>query len=203
MKINISNIELDLKNYRQKIEANDKYMETMEAFVKEAQSRYETLECMFNKMNETYKDLADFYAFEQNKYSLGEFFTDLKTFSNQFIECNDENIKLRETEEKIKRAEEEREQREKEKQARKIQKEKLMQSSTGGNGDTGVMDNLLEALQSGKLFEIGNSNGPMGINGIGRGRRPIRETRRDVSAMMGKRSLKKGHLNYYFIVKFP
>ena len=67
--------------------------------------------------------------------------------------------------------------REKEKAARKNQKEKLMQSHTDEMGDTGVMDNLLEALQSGKLFTASTSTttGP-GFNstGGGRGRRPPR-----------------------------
>ena len=105
--------------------------------------------------------LADFYSFDSSKYVIGEFFGDLKTFSLQFQVCLEDNLKIKETEEKIKRAEEEREKREKEKQARKTHKEKLMQSTTTGGemGDTGVMDNLLEALQSGKLFEA-SSGGP-------------------------------------------
>ena len=170
MKTNINNSELDLKNYKNKVDQNDKYAEIMEAFLKDARTRYETLDCMFNKMNDSYKDLADFYSFEISKYPLGEFFTDLKTFCNQFEQCLEENIKFKETEEKIRRAEEERNNREKEKQARKAQKEKLIQSSANrGDGDTGVMDNLLEALQSGKLFEATNPN----TSGPGR-RRPMR-----------------------------
>ena len=80
---------------------------------------------------------------------------------------------MKETEEKIKRAEEEREKREKEKQARKTHKEKLMQSSTVGGemGDTGVMDNLLEALQSGKLFEASSAGAPKQV------RRPVNRDR--------------------------
>lgn len=75
-------------------------------------------------------------------------------------------------------------QREKEKAARKNQKEKLMQSHTDEMGDTGVMDNLLEALQSGKFFEAGSGSGPPhNSTGGGRGRRP---PRRDHNAMMGE-----------------
>lgn len=175
VKTNINNTELDLKNFRMNPAKNDHYVDVMETFMNEAQSRYETLECMFNKMNEVYKELADFYAFELNKYPLGEFFTDIKTFCAQFKQCEEENSKLKETEEKIKRAEEERSQREKEKQARKTQKEKLMHATKHGGdmGDTGVMDNLLEALQSGRLFEAGSGNSNMNAP-MGRGRRPMR-----------------------------
>jgi hypothetical protein len=178
IKTSINHVELDLKNLKQKQEKNDQFAEVMESFMKDAKSRYETLECMFQKMNEAYKDLADFYTFEQSKYSLGEFFTDLKTFTNQFNQCVDENIRLKEAEEKLRRAEEERKQREKEVQARRCQKEKLMQSSISnsesGMGDgTGVMDNLLEALQSGKFFEGSASNNAN--NRLLRGRRPARD----------------------------
>lgn len=171
MKLNINNADLDLRNLKQKNPGgNDKFIDVMESFVRDAKSRYETLECMFNKMSDAYKELADFYTFESNKYTIGEFFTDVKTFSMQFQQCHDENAKLKETEEKIRRAEEEREKREKEKEARKTQKEKLMQTRGKGNGESGVMDNLLEALQSGELFEA-KTNGPRGV------RRPMRDAR--------------------------
>ena len=170
MKTSIKNLELDLKNFKNKLDQSDKYLEIMEAFSNDARARHETLDCMFNKMNECYKELADFYAFDGSKYPLGEFFTDLKTFCQQFEQCLNDNLKFKETEQKVRRAEEERNTREKEKQARKAQKEKFIKSgSNGGDGDTGVMDNLLEALQSGKIFEAANPN----INGPGR-RRPMR-----------------------------
>lgn len=165
IKVNINHVDLDLRNASKQQRAdqpNDKFAQTMETFAKEAQARFETLECMHQKMNEAYKELADFLAIEQSKYPLGELFTDLRAFTQQYQQCVDENQKLRETEEKIRRAEEERKQREQEKAARKCQKEKLMQTKVNGDemGDTGVMDNLLEALQSGKLFEVSANGGP-------------------------------------------
>lgn len=165
----------ELRASGSKRNANDRYVEIMESFLSDTKTKYENFECRFNKMNELYKDLADFYAFDVVKYPLGELFTDLKTFTAQFQQCMEENKKLKETEEKIKRAEEDKQQREKEKQVRKTQKEKIMQSTKNGGdmGDTGVMDNLLEALQSGKLFEAGGG-GPGGNMGMGRGRRPMR-----------------------------
>ena len=180
MKTNINNLDLDLKNLRIASKScSDKYYETMETFLKEVKTRYETLECMFNKMNDAYKDLVDFYALDVAKYTPGEFFGDLKQFCAQFQQCDVENRRLREAEEKQKRCEEERAQREKEKQARLNQRAKLMQqTSTNRNGersDTGVMDNLLEALQNGQFFEPGpgsNSGGGKGL-ALGRGRRPI------------------------------
>lgn len=168
MKTSVTNLELDLKTTKRSSDPADRYLDIMDTFLKEAQSQYETLEVMFKKMTDAYKDLAEFFAFDANKYPLGEFFTDLRTFSVQFQQCVDENRRARETEEKIRRAEEERAAREKEREARKTQKERLMMqqaassSSSSSNpssskgmmnsaagaaaatemGDTGVMDNL-------------------------------------------------------------
>lgn len=59
--------------------------------------------------------------------------------------------------EKIKRAEEEKARKDKEKQARLNQKDQFMKS----DNDTGVMDNLLEALKGGQYFET-KPNHPRG-----------------------------------------
>lgn len=107
IKTNNNNIQIDLRLAKQKNDtSNEKFVEIMEPFLEDAQSRYETIECMLTKMNEAFRELADFYAFEKNKYTMSEFFTDLKVFSQQFHQCHMENIKLKETEEKIRRAEE-------------------------------------------------------------------------------------------------
>ena len=163
MKQSINFAEIDLKLFRQKSETNDRIVIVMEPFLKEAKSRYETLECMFNKMTSTYKELADYFAFDANKYAIGEFFADLRTFAQQFELCKEENLALKEAEEKQRRTEEERKMREKEKYERKCHKERLLMQpkqniDLNDTGDTGVMDNLLEALQSGKLFDSSSSN---------------------------------------------
>lgn len=40
---------------------------------------------MFKKMDSLYSDLADYYVFDKQKYTLEEFFTDLKKFKDDFI----------------------------------------------------------------------------------------------------------------------
>lgn len=157
IKTSINNLETDLKTTKRSSDPNDHYLELIESFSKEAQTLYETLELMFKKMSEAYKDLGDYFAFDTSKYPLGEFFTDLRTFGVQFQQCVDENRKMRETEEKIRRAEEDRAAREKEREARKTTKEKIMMQSSSGasalsgkpganDADTGVMDNLYLAI---------------------------------------------------------
>ncbi len=84
MKINLKNVELDVRNAKiQEQNLNDKFLVIMEPYVQDAKSRYETLECMSQKMIKTYKDLADFYCID-SKTTIGEFFTDLNTFCTQF-----------------------------------------------------------------------------------------------------------------------
>lgn len=164
MKNSISMLETDLKTTKRSADPNDRYLDLMDLFHKEAQSQYETLECMYTRMIDSYKSLADYFAFDPLKYPLGEFFTDLKAFSTQFEQCLDDNRRARETEEKIKRAEQERAAREREREARKNQKEMIITAGGAGAskgagknatssgvsssdiGDTGVMDNLYALL---------------------------------------------------------
>lgn len=176
MKTQIKNLELDVRNAKGKNDSvNEKFVEVMEPFLIDARVRYETLDCMLSNLNDAYKELSEFFTFDPVKYQMGELFTDLKVFAHQFQQCHIENIKQKEADEKQRRAEEEKAQREKEKQARQTQKEKLMQQNTDDLSDTGVMDNLLEALQSGKFFENGAPGGNINHAGAGRGiRRPPR-----------------------------
>lgn len=40
---------------------------------------------MFNQMDSLYSDLAEFYAFDKKKYTLEEFFGDVKSFKDSFV----------------------------------------------------------------------------------------------------------------------
>ena len=85
IKQNLGNLDLDIRNAKQKSNdlSNDRFLEIMSPFLRESQLQFETLECMHTKMNDAFKELADFYSFDLSKYSMGEFFTDLKTFQGQ------------------------------------------------------------------------------------------------------------------------
>lgn len=39
---------------------------------------------MFQNMEALYSDLAEYYVFDKQKYTLNEFFTDLKMFKDDF-----------------------------------------------------------------------------------------------------------------------
>lgn len=40
---------------------------------------------MLKKMESLYTDLSEYYVFDKQKYTLEEFFTDLKTFKDSFL----------------------------------------------------------------------------------------------------------------------
>lgn len=80
---NLKKLELDIRNTKEKGNQNDKFVQSMEPFAIDAKSKYDTVDCMYKKMIEVYKDLADFYTID-SKTTIGEFFTDLKTFCSQF-----------------------------------------------------------------------------------------------------------------------
>ena len=60
-------------------------------------------------MEKFYAELAEYFVFDKQRYSLEEFFSDIKTFKNQFKQAYESIIKERESEAKLIKAREERE----------------------------------------------------------------------------------------------
>ena len=147
MRKSINELELDLKNFKP-LNADDKFGEIMTKFLAEAKDQFQLLEQMFNKMERLYKEIARYYAFDTKKYTLDEFFNDIKSFKDQFIEAHKDNMKKREMEEKVKRAQKAKEKAEQEKKERKANRVNLDIAKE----QEGVMDSLLEALQTGSAF---------------------------------------------------
>ncbi|KAJ8930937.1 hypothetical protein NQ314_016201, partial [Rhamnusium bicolor] len=54
-------------------------------FAEDAREQCDVMQKMFKKMESHYNDLSEYYAFDKQKYTLEEFFTDLKTFKDSFI----------------------------------------------------------------------------------------------------------------------
>ncbi|XP_035216961.1 protein diaphanous-like isoform X2 [Stegodyphus dumicola] len=150
MKKSIKQLEMDLKNFRPHNE-EDRFADVMSSFLTEASTQYEILENMFKQMEKLYEDLAIYFAFDSKKYTSDEFFSDIKTFKDNFQEAYKDNLRIRETEEKMRRAREAKEKAEKEKQERMAKKKQLVDISSGTDQE-GVMDSLLEALTTGSAF---------------------------------------------------
>uniref|UniRef100_A0AAX7T7H2 Diaphanous related formin 1 n=1 Tax=Astatotilapia calliptera TaxID=8154 RepID=A0AAX7T7H2_ASTCA len=129
---------------------NDKDLFAEKIFVSHAQEQYEKLDLMHKNMEKQYSDLGDYFVFDPKKISVEELFGDLNNFKNMFQQAVKENQKRKEAEEKIKRAKLAREKAEKEKEE-KLKKNQLPDINAEDD-ETGIMDGLLEALQSGAAF---------------------------------------------------
>jgi len=151
MKRSIGDLEKDLRNFKPH-NSDDRFGEIMSKFLKETTERFQLLQTMFGKMEKLYKNLATYYAFDPKTYTMDEFFTDIKTFKDQFIGAHKENAKLREQEEKMRRAYMEREKRELERQ-KKLQFHTI-NNEMNGDDDRGLMDNLMSRLETGAAFAL-------------------------------------------------
>ncbi|XP_077142640.1 protein diaphanous homolog 2 isoform X1 [Ranitomeya variabilis] len=147
----IKRLEGDIKNFPKTDNPSDKFVEKMTTFAKSAREQYEKLSNMSNNMNKLYNNLGEFFTFDPKAVSVEEFFGDLSSFRSLFLEAVKENNKRREMEEKMKRAKIAKEKAEREKMER-MQKKKLLIDMNKEGDETGVMDSLLEALQSGAAF---------------------------------------------------
>uniref|UniRef100_K9IQ00 Protein diaphanous homolog 1 n=1 Tax=Desmodus rotundus TaxID=9430 RepID=K9IQ00_DESRO len=161
MKKQVSDVERDVQNFPAATDEKDKFVEKMTSFVKEAQEQYTKLRMMHSNMETLYKELGEYFLFDPKKVTVEEFFMDLNNFKNMFVQAVKENQKRRETEEKMRRAKLAKEKAEKERLEKQQKREQLIDMNAEGD-ETGVMDSLLEALQSGAAFR--RKRGPRQAN---------------------------------------
>ena len=86
MDSSIKNLETDLKNSsnRTNQDPDDRFGEAMGTFSTEARAQYSILQAMCSKMESLYSDLAEYFVFDKQKYTLEEFFGDIKVFKDQY-----------------------------------------------------------------------------------------------------------------------
>uniref|UniRef100_A0A8B9Z4B9 Protein diaphanous homolog 2 n=1 Tax=Bos mutus grunniens TaxID=30521 RepID=A0A8B9Z4B9_BOSMU len=151
MEQQIVRLERDIKQFPKTENQHDKFVEKMTIFTKSARDQYEKLLTMHNNMVKLYENLGEYFIFDSKTVSIEEFFGDLSNFRTLFLEAVKENNKRKELEEKTRRAKLAKEKAEQEKLERQKKKKQLIDINKEGD-ETGVMDNLLEALQSGAAF---------------------------------------------------
>uniref|UniRef100_A0A8K9WVT6 Diaphanous-related formin 2 n=1 Tax=Oncorhynchus mykiss TaxID=8022 RepID=A0A8K9WVT6_ONCMY len=158
MERHIQRLENDIENFPKTDDKKDKFVEKLSisftciSLIPPLHSReqYEKLSTMHKNMQKLYESLGSYYAFDPHVLSVEDFFGDLASFRSLFVEAVKENHKKREMEEKIKRARLAKEKAEREKQERQQKKKQLIDMNK--ENETGVMDSLMEALQSGAAF---------------------------------------------------
>ncbi|XP_067852142.1 protein diaphanous homolog 1-like [Heptranchias perlo] len=146
----IATLEKDINSFPQSSDDQDKFVEKMTSFVQVAREQFDKLSGMHKTMEEEFEDLGQYFVFDTKKISVEEFFGDLSNFKSMFSQSVAENKKRKEAEEKIKRAKLAKEKAEKER-LEKQKKNAIIDMNAEGD-ETGVMDSLMEALQSGAAF---------------------------------------------------
>ncbi|KAL5111216.1 hypothetical protein TcWFU_000669 [Taenia crassiceps] len=152
-------LENDLRTYTSE-DPNDIYPTVMKQFLAEAQQQIEVLGNMFKRMQERFKEVARYFAFDPTKYTMENMFSDLQKFITAYKQATADIRQQREFEEKQKRLMEERQKREEE-------KARLRAAGLSGSGvtrkpteeDGNVIDTLMESLKSGAAFGPGSSGG--------------------------------------------
>uniref|UniRef100_A0A8C4SF65 Diaphanous related formin 1 n=1 Tax=Erpetoichthys calabaricus TaxID=27687 RepID=A0A8C4SF65_ERPCA len=149
----ITGLEKELEAFPPPSDDKDKFVEKMTIsfyFAKMAREQYDKLALMHTNMEKQYEDLGTYFVFDPKKISIEEFFGDLNNFRTMFQQAVKENQKRKEAEEKLRRAKLAKEKAEKEKEEKKKNSQMI---GIGAEGDeTGIMDGLMEALQSGAAF---------------------------------------------------
>ncbi|XP_030271041.1 protein diaphanous homolog 3 isoform X2 [Sparus aurata] len=152
-------LERDLETFSSPDDQNDMFFTKMASFSKVAREQYGKLVIMHSNMETLYQNVLEYFAVDPKKTSVEELFTDLCNFRSMFTQALKENLKRRETEEKQRRARVAKEKAEREKQERQQKKRRLLEVNAE-NDETGVMDSLLEALQSGAAFRDRRKRAP-------------------------------------------
>ncbi|XP_075805817.1 protein diaphanous homolog 3 [Microtus pennsylvanicus] len=147
----LQQLEKDLETFPPPEDLHDKFVIKMSSFITGAKEQYENLSKLLSNMTQLHQSAMRYYAVNMKKVSVEEFFNDLNNFRTTFMQALNENIKKREAAEKDKRARLAKERAEKERLERQLEKKRLLEMKTEGD-ETGVMDSLLEALQSGAAF---------------------------------------------------
>ncbi|KAL1265931.1 hypothetical protein QQF64_003958, partial [Cirrhinus molitorella] len=129
------------------------------SFSTQARDQYQKLVIMHRNMVTLYLNMLEYFAIDPKKTSVEELFTDLSNFRAMFMQAVKENARRREAEEKQRKARIAKEKAEREKQERQMKKKRLLEVNTE-NDETGVMDCLLEALQSGAAFRDRRKRAP-------------------------------------------
>lgn len=151
MEQSILHLERNIKNFPKAESHHDKFVEKMMSFTQNAREQYDKLSTMHSNMLKLYESLGEYFIFDPNTVTIEDFFGDLNTFRTLFLDALKENHKRKEIEEKSRRAKLAKEKAEQEKLERQKKKKQLIDINKEGD-ETGVMDNLLEALQSGAAF---------------------------------------------------
>uniref|UniRef100_A0A8C6WQX9 Diaphanous-related formin 2 n=1 Tax=Neogobius melanostomus TaxID=47308 RepID=A0A8C6WQX9_9GOBI len=151
MERHIQRLENDITNFPKSDDHRTSLWKDVYILIGHSREQYDKLSIMHKNMQKLYESIGNYFAFDPHAVSVEDFFGELANFRMLFMEAMKENHKKREMEEKIKRAKLAKEKAEREKHERQQKKKQLIDMNKEGD-ETGVMDSLMEALQSGAAF---------------------------------------------------
>lgn len=93
IKTSLKELQNELEHYDESSSSEDKFVEVMSPFALECHRQLMVLEKLMNQMQSTYIEVGKHFAFDINKYSMDDFFLDIKTFKNLFARANTELVK--------------------------------------------------------------------------------------------------------------
>ncbi|XP_065191707.1 protein diaphanous homolog 2-like isoform X2 [Sycon ciliatum] len=149
----INKVSEELRHHEIAKEKEDFFYKHMFEFVNKANSMLKSYTVQFAKLQDLIKSLAGYYCLDLKKAPIEEIFSDISTFLDNFKDAMTDNKKEKELEEKRKRAKE-REERGKAKRTAAAQDkmEKMKAISSMPSDQAGVLDDLMDALNSGAAF---------------------------------------------------
>ncbi|XP_022824018.1 protein diaphanous-like [Spodoptera litura] len=149
MENDIKALEMDLNNSRVPQCPDDLFNDSMSLFATESREQCDLLHSMFKKMEALYTELAEYYVFDPQKYTLEEFFSDIKTFKDSFVAAHTEVAAAREAAARAARARSARAAAERERRDRTHRYQQLLDIH---HAQDGVMDRYTHRYQ--QLLDI-------------------------------------------------
>lgn len=95
MNSSLKNLKADLSNKLRQSD-DDLFMDEMGPFAADCRQQVEVLGKMQKQKKNLFADLAEYFVFDVAKYTMEEFFTDIKTFVDLFVQAHKDNVKVRE-----------------------------------------------------------------------------------------------------------
>lgn len=85
MEKSLKQLELDIKNMSKSQTEVDRFSDVMNEFIASAKGQYEVMKGMYKMVDNLYKEMGKFYTFDIKKYTMEDFFNDIKTFKELFV----------------------------------------------------------------------------------------------------------------------
>jgi hypothetical protein len=198
MEDGMKKVKAEVKHHPKPQSKEDKFIEKMKAFLSTGEGACTKLKDQVTLMEKKYEDISSYFSFDPKKVPMEEFFGDLSTFIKEFERARKENAKIREQLEKQRQAREreERARQAKSKQRPMATNTKVLDLSKGGDDQEGLLDNLLETLQSGSAFNPSKKR-RAGPKGPPRSRTPVDGKSDPLDSLLSNNSQKTTSQTHY------